>query len=208
MRPTTWAYAEEFPTEPEAIEAARRRGDELGATPVAPAVGAALSVLAAATAARAVVEIGSGAGSSGLWLLRGMPRDGVLTTIDIEPEHQRAAKQAYAAAGYPPQRTRTIVGSALAVLPRLADRAYDLVLVDGHKPEYPAYVERALRLLRPGGTLVLDNMLWHDRVGDPAVRDETTVVLRDLGKQLRDDERLVTTLLPVGDGLLTAVLRG
>ncbi|CAG7572349.1 putative O-methyltransferase YrrM [Barrientosiimonas humi] len=208
MRPTTWAYAEEFPTEPEAIEAARRRGDELGATPVAPAVGAALSVLAAATAARAVVEIGSGAGSSGLWLLRGMPRDGVLTTIDIEPEHQRAAKQAYAAAGYPPQRTRTIVGSALAVLPRLADRAYDLVLVDGHKPEYPAYVEQALRLLRPGGTLVLDNMLWHDRVGDPAVRDETTVVLRDLGKQLRDDERLVTTLLPVGDGLLTAVLRG
>ncbi|WP_289232361.1 O-methyltransferase [Barrientosiimonas endolithica] len=208
MRPTTWAYAEEFPTEPEAIEAARRRGDELGATPVAPAVGAALSVLAAATAARAVVEIGSGAGSSGLWLLRGMPRDGVLTTIDIEPEHQRAAKQAYASAGYPPQRTRTIVGSALAVLPRLADRAYDLVLVDGHKPEYPAYVEQALRLLRPGGTLVLDNMLWHDRVGDPAVRDETTVVLRDLGKQLRDDERLVTTLLPVGDGLLTAVLRG
>lgn len=208
MRPTTWAYAEEFPTEPEAIEAARRRGDELGATPVAPAVGAALSVLAAATAARAVVEIGSGAGSSGLWLLRGMPRDGVLTTIDIEPEHQRAAKQAYAAAGYPPQRTRTIVGSALAVLPRLADRAYDLVLVDGHKPEYPAYVEQALRLLRPGGTLVLDNMLWHDRVADPAVRDETTVVLRDLGKQLRDDERLVTTLLPVGDGLLTAVLRG
>lgn len=208
MRPTTWAYAEEFPTEPEAIDAARRRGDELGATPVAPAVGAALSVLAAATAARAVVEIGSGAGSSGLWLLRGMPRDGVLTTIDIEPEHQRAAKQAYAAAGYPPQRTRTIVGSALAVLPRLADRAYDLVLVDGHKPEYPAYVEQALRLLRPGGTLVLDNMLWHDRVADPAVRDETTVVLRDLGKQLRDDERLVTTLLPVGDGLLTAVLRG
>ena len=208
MRPTTWAYAEEFPTEPEAIEAARRRGDELGATPVAPAVGAALSVLAAAPAARAVVEIGSGAGSSGLWLLRGMPRDGVLTTIDIEPEHQRAAKQAYAAAGYPPLRTRTIVGCALAVLPRLADRAYDLVLVDGHKPEYPAYVEQALRLLRPGGTIVLDNMLWHDRVGDPAVRDETTVVLRDLGKQLRDDERLVTTLLPVGDGLLTAVLRG
>lgn len=207
MKPTTWAYAEEFPVEPEVIEAARLRGDELGCTPVHPSVGATLSVIAAATQAHAVVEIGTGAGSSGLWLLRGMPRDGVLTTIDINPEHQRAAKRAYASAGIPPQRTRTITGSALAVLPRLADNAYDLVLVDGHKPEYPDYVREALRLLRPGGVLACDNMLWHDRVADPAVRDDTTVVLRDLGKELRDDERLVTTLLPVGDGLLTAVKR-
>lgn len=207
MRPTTWAYAEEFPDEPEAIEAARLRGDELGCTPVHPSVGAALSVIAAAAAARSVVEIGTGAGSSGLWLLRGMPSDGVLTTIDVNAEHQRAAKQAYTAAGFAPQRTRTITGSALAVLPRLADGAYDLVLVDGHKPEYPEYVEEALRVLRPGGVLACDNMLWHDRVADPAVRDDTTVVLRDLGKALRDDERLITSLLPVGDGLLTAVRR-
>lgn len=207
MRPTTWAYAEEFPVEPEAIEAARLRGDQLGCVPVFPAVGAALSVLAAATAARSVVEIGTGAGSSGLWLLHGMPSDGVLTTIDVNPEHQRAARQAYAASGIAPQRTRIITGSALAVLPRLTDGAYDLVLIDGDKAEYPDYVEEALRLLRPGGVLALDNMLWHDRVADPAVRDETTVALRDLGKSLRDDERLITSLLPVGDGLLTAVRR-
>ncbi|KNX36512.1 O-methyltransferase [Luteipulveratus halotolerans] len=207
MKPATWAYAEEFPHEPEVIEAARRRGSELGCPPVSPGTGAALSMLAAAVAARAVVEIGTGAGTSGLWLLRGMPADGVLTTIDIEPENQRAAKQAYAAAGVASQRTRTISGSALDVLPRLADNAYDLVLVDGHKPEYPRYVEQAIRLLRPGGVMAIDNMLWHDRVADPAVRDETTVVLRDLGKQLRDDETLTVALLPVGDGLLTAVKR-
>ncbi len=207
MRPTTWAYAAEFPIEPEPIEAARLRGEELGCTPVDAAVGATLSVLAAAAAARAVVEIGSGAGSSGLWLLRGMPRDGILTTIDINAEHQRAAKQAYTAAGVPSQRVRAIIGSALAVLPRLADGAYDLVLVDGHKPEYPTYVEEAIRLLRPGGVLVCDNMLWHDKVADPAVRDDTTVLLRDLGKQLRADDTLITTLLPIGDGLLTAVKR-
>ncbi|MDE9365809.1 O-methyltransferase [Luteipulveratus sp. YIM 133132] len=207
MKPGTWAYAEEFPLEPEVIETARRRGGELGCTPVSPGTGAALSMLAAAVAARAVVEIGTGAGTSGLWLLRGMPADGVLTTIDIEPEHQRAAKQAYAEAGIASQRTRTISGSALEVLPRLADGAYDLVLVDGDKPEYPQYVEQAVRLLRRGGVLAIDNMLWHDRVADPAVRDQTTVVLRDLGKQLRDDERLVVSLLPVGDGLLTAVKR-
>lgn len=207
MKPATWAYAEEFPVESEVIENARRRGTELGCTPVSPAVGTTLSVLAAAAGARSVVEIGTGAGSSGLWLLRGMPQDGVLTTIDIEPEHQRAAKRAYADAGIAPQRTRAISGRALDVLPRLADSAYDLVLIDGDKPEYPSYVEQAVRLLRPGGVLVLDNMLWHDRVADPAVRDETTVTLRTLAKELRDDDRLIVSLLPVGDGLLTAVRR-
>ena len=207
MRPGTWTYAEEFIPEPELIERARVRGDELGAVPVGTGTGAALRMLAAANHARSVVEIGTGAGVSGLWLLSGMPADGVLTTIDISSEHQHAAKQAFAEAGYPPQRTRTIVGSALSVLARLTDGGYDLVLVDGEKTEYPAYVEQALRLLRPGGVLAIDNMLWHDQVADPAARDDVTRILRDLGKQLRDDDSLDTTLLPVGDGLLVAVKR-
>ena len=75
-----------------------------------------------------------------------------------------------------------ITGRALDVLPRLTDGAYDMVVVDGDKGEYAAYVEQALRLLRPGGVLALDNMLWHDKVADPAARDETTTALRDLGK--------------------------
>ncbi|QQY25580.1 O-methyltransferase [Dermacoccus nishinomiyaensis] len=207
FKPASWAYAEDFADEPQHIEAARIQGEHLGATPVTSAAGAALRMLAASTAARTVVEIGTGAGSSGLWLLDGMPADGVLTTIDISMEHQRAARAAYQRAGYPPQRTRIISGSALTVLPRLADAAYDLVLVDGEKDEYPAYVEQALRLVRRGGVIVLDNMLWHDRVADPAVRDETTKRLRALGKALRERDDLLTTLLPVGDGLLVCVKR-
>ncbi|NHN56510.1 O-methyltransferase [Calidifontibacter sp. DB0510] len=207
MRPATWTYAEEFVAEPELMERARQQGEQFGASPVGPGTGPALRAIAAAAGARSVVEIGSGAGVSGLWLLSGMPSDGILTTIDINPEHSHAAKRAYADAGVAPQRTRTIVGSALVVMARLADSAYDLVLVDGDKREYPAYVEQALRLLRRGGTLLIDNMLWHDKVADPAVRDEVTTILRDLGKQLRDDPDLVTTLLPVGDGLLMAVKR-
>jgi predicted O-methyltransferase YrrM len=82
-----------------------------------------------------------------------------------------------------------------------------MVVVDGDKGDYAAYVEQALRLLRPGGVLALDNMLWHDKVADPAARDETTRVLRDLGKSIRADERFFTTLLPAGDGLLVAVKR-
>ncbi len=207
LKPASWAYAEEFVPEDETTEAARRRGESLGATPVGTGAGAALRFLAAALGAQSVVEIGTGGGTSGLWLLAGMPADGVLTTIDVEPEHQRAARQAYIEAGIPHQRTRVITGRATDVLPRMTDAAYDMVVVDADKAAYPDYVEHGVRLLRRGGVLVLDNMLWHDRVADPAVRDSDTVTLRDLGKQLRDDARLVPALLPVSDGLLVAVKR-
>ena len=207
QKPASWAYAEEFVTEDEVVEQARRRGEELGAVPVGNGAGVLLRLLAAAVKARSVVEVGTGAGTSGLWLLQGMPDDGILTTIDVEPEHQGAARKAYAEAGIAHQRTRVIAGRALDVLPRMTDGAYDMVVVDADKREYPEYVDHAIRLLRPGGVLVLDNMLWHDKVADPAARDEETTVLRDLGKRLRDDERLIPALLPVGDGIFTAVKR-
>jgi len=169
--------------------------------------GAVLRVLAAAIPARAVVEIGTGTGVSGLYLLAGMPEDGVLTTIDVEVENQRAAREAFTEAGVRPNRTRVISGRALDVLPRLTDSAYDLVLVDGEKGEYGAYLEQAVRLLRPGGLLAVDSALWHGRVADPAQRDAVTTGIRELGKRVRDDERLCPALLPCGDGLLVAVLR-
>jgi predicted O-methyltransferase YrrM len=207
QKPASWAYAEEFVTEDEVVEQARRRGEELGAVPVGNGAGVLLRLLAAAAKARSVVEIGTGAGTSGLWLLQGMPDDGILTTIDVSAEHQRAARDAYAEAGYAHQRTRVITGAAADVLPRMTDGAYDLVVVDADKLGYPVYVEHAVRLLRPGGVLVMDNMLWHDQVADPAARDATTSTLRDLGKMLRDHDELVTALLPVSDGLLVAVRR-
>lgn len=189
------------------VARARARGADLGCTPVLPGTGATLRVLAAAIQARSVVEIGTGAGVSGLHLLRGMPEDGVLTTIDVEVEHQRAARQAFTEEGMRTNRTRLIPGRALDVLPRLTDAAYDLVLLDADKLEYGAYLSQALRLLRPGGVLVVDNALLHDRVADPAQRDPSTSAVRDLDKAVRDDERLISTLLPCGDGLLVAVKR-
>ncbi len=154
--------------------------------------------------ARAVVEIGTGTGISGLWMLRGMRPDGVLTTVDVEAEHQRLARQAFTEAGIPNQRARTISGAALDVLPRLTDGHYDLVFADGDKREYSAYLDEAMRLLRPGGVVAFDNALWHDRVADPAQRDEETVAIRDLGKRVAEAEDLLPVLLPVGDGLLLA----
>ncbi|MGI8901329.1 MAG: O-methyltransferase, partial [Nocardioides sp.] len=125
--------------------------------PIGSGGGAALRFLAAVTEARAVVEIGTGTGVSGVWLLRGMRPDGVLTTVDTEAEHQRLAKQAFTEAGVATQRVRLIPGAALEVLPRLTDGHYDLVFADGDKHEYSAYLGEAMRLLKPGGIVAFDN---------------------------------------------------
>ena len=207
IKPASWSYAETFVAEDDILAAARSRAEEVGVAPVGPGVGAALRFLASVLDARAVVEIGTGTGVSGLWLLRGMRADGVLTTVDIEAEHQRLAKETFTEAGIPGNRARTIAGAGLDVLPRLTDGHYDLVFCDGDKREYAAYLKEALRLLRPGGVVAFDNALWHDRVADPAQRDPDTLVLRDLGRSVRDDDRLLSVLLPVGDGLLVAAKR-
>jgi predicted O-methyltransferase YrrM len=200
----SWTYAEQFVAEDEVLAAGRARAAELGVVPVGPGVGATLRFLASVLEARAVVEVGTGTGVSGLWLLRGMRADGVLTTVDIEAEHQRLARQTFAEAGIPTQRARTISGAALDVLPRLTDGHYDLVFVDGDKREYADYLTEALRLLRPGGVVAFDNALWHGRVADPARRDEETTVVRELGRTIAGHDELVPLLLPVGDGLLVA----
>ena len=191
LKPASWAYAEEFVAEDQVLVNARGRAAEVGISPIGTGGGAALRFLAAVTEARAVVEIGTGTGVSGTWLLRGMRSDGVLTTVDTE-------------AGIPTQRARLINGSALDVLPRLTDGHYDLVFCDGDKLEYSDYLTEALRLLKPGGVVAFDNALWHDRVADPAQRDPETVAIRELGAAVRDHEMLLPMLLPVGDGLLVA----
>jgi len=201
------SYAESFVPEDDVLLTARDRARELGCVPIGPAGGALLRVLATATGARSVVEVGTGAGVSGLYLLGGMTADGILTTIDVEGENQRAAKEAYGEAGIAPSRYRLINGSAAEVLPRLRDEAYDLVFVDADKAEYPLYFEQALRLLRPGGVVAFDNALWHDRVADAAQRDPDTLTLRDLGRAVRDDDRLVSALVAAGDGLLVGAKR-
>lgn len=198
------SYVEEYLAEDEPLLTARATGHQLGCVPIGPAGGAALRFLAATLRAKAIVEVGTGAGLSGVYLLRGMAPDGVLTSIDVEPEHQTAAKRAYAAGGFGPSRTRLIMGRALDVLPRLTDAAYDMVFVDAAKTEYPNYLDQGVRLLRPGGVIAFDNVLWRGRVANPADREQDTMALREVTRLVRDDERLVPSLLPVGDGLLVA----
>jgi predicted O-methyltransferase YrrM len=202
---TSWSYAEDLPAEDEVMLRARERSFELGVTPVGPGVGAVLTVLAAASKAQTAVEIGTGAGVSGVCILRGLGAQAVLTTIDVDVEHLKAAREAFSEAGSPANRTRTISGRAGDVLPRLTDSAYDLVFIDADKPGLPGYVEQAIRLLKTGGLLIINDALDKDRVANPADRDASTVVLRHVGKAIRDDERMASAMLPTGDGLLVAV---
>jgi predicted O-methyltransferase YrrM len=207
LNETSLAYAESFHPEDEITSTARARGHELGCVPIGAAGGATLRMLAVATGARSVVEVGTGAGVSGLYLLAGMAVGGQLVSIDVEGENQRAAREAYTEAGIAPTRYRLINGSAADVLPRMRETAYDLVFVDADKSAYSVYYEQAVRMLRPGGVMAFDNALWHDRVADASQHDADTVVLRDLGRTVREDDRLVSVLLPVGDGLLVAAKR-
>ena len=165
----TLAYVAEFLAEDEPLLTARHNAAEVGGVvPVDPVCGAALRFTTAAIAARAVVEIGTGCGTSGIWLLRGMREGSVLTSVDVEPEYQRLARGAFVGAGFGPSRYRLISGRALEVLPRLADGAYDLVFCDGDQQEYPDYLVAALRLLRPGGVLAFDNALPEERMAGTA----------------------------------------
>lgn len=198
------AYAESAIIEDEAMTAARMRGEELGARAVSPATGALLSLLARTGNAEHVVEIGTGVGVSSLWLLAGMPSTGVLTTIDPESEHHRAARETFADAGIAPGRTRLINGAPTDVLTRLADESYDLVFVDGLPLSYPAFVTEAVRILRPGGLLVVNNASADGTIDDRDSADPRTLAAREAAMIVADDDRFLPAVIPVGTGLLAA----
>lgn len=152
-----------------------------------------------------MVEIGTGCGTSGIWLLRGMRPGAVLTSVDVEPEHQRLARAAYLAAGFPSGRYRLIGGLALEVLPRLADGAYDMVFCDADRQESPDYLNAALRLLRPGGIVIFNATMPGSMTTERLPNEAEMAALADLRERVRTEERLVPLLLPVGNGLLCAV---
>ena len=201
------AYTAEYLPEDEPLLAARANAAALGGTePVLPAVGAALRFLACAVGARTAVEIGTGCGSSGIWLLRGMRPGSTLTSVDTEPEYHRMARKAFTQAGFAQNQCRLILGRALDVLPRLSDGTYDMVFCDADPRDYPEYLSAALRLLRTGGIVAFNNAVA-GASGNAGDDDPDEALAFDLASQVKADERLVPVLLPLGEGLLAAVKR-
>lgn len=200
---TSWKFVEEFVDEAPAIHKARIRAEEMGVECITPATGSLLAFTVASLKANAIVEVGTGTGVSGLWMLQGNPT-ATLATIDSETEHQAAAKLAFIDAGIAANRTRIISGRAEDVMSNMADAAYDLVLLDASADSLPLQIRESARLLKQGGAIAIAHALWRDRVPDPAMRDETTVAFRDALKFFKDNEDFVVSLTGLGDGLFLA----
>jgi predicted O-methyltransferase YrrM len=202
-----WKYVEDLVQERPEMQAARRDSLEAGVEPISPAVGAQLAQLAAATGATQIVEIGTGFGVSALWLLTGAP-EASLTSIDLEVEYQQAARDVLTDAGIAPARARLISGAASAVLPRMNDGSYDLVLVDADPTNVIEYVEHGLRIARAGGTVAVARAMQKGRVADPAKRDDITRAYRALITEVAASDAVVSSLSTAGDGLLLLTKRG
>lgn len=198
---SSWKFAEDYTVEPSAIAEARHHAEQLGVESVTPATGSQLAVLAAISKAKNIVEAGTGAGISGLWLLSAS-KDSILTTIDNEPEYQNVARKNFTAAGIPASRIRVITGKAKAVMGNMAESGYDLVFLDIDPLEIEELLPTAVGLIRPGGALVISHALWRDRVPNPALRDEETAALRSAIRAFSNVDGFISSISMVGDGLL------
>jgi len=194
-------FAAEATVETDAIARARAHALEIGANPISPEVGAQCAVIAAAGRALNIVEIGTGGGVSGLWLLHGSPR-ATLTTIDKEPEHLAVSRKAFTDARVPAARVRFITGRAADVLPRMNEASYDIVLIDADPEGVIEYVEHGLRLARAGGTVLVPRVLAGGAVADPVKRGPIESAYRSLIQETQTSPAVLGALSIVGEGLL------
>lgn len=160
---------------------------------------------------RRIVEVGTAYGYSTLWMALGQPADGTIVTIDPDRERTDLARGWWRQAGIADERISVVTATALeafaAADPALAG-PFDLAFIDALKPEYQAYFDAIVPRLAPGALVVADNVLWSGRVTDAAIADPDTTALRRFDAQVLGDPRFTATILPVGDGLLIAGLRG
>jgi caffeoyl-CoA O-methyltransferase len=181
-----------------------------GSMQVAPEEGALLALLVRLLRARRVLEVGTYTGYSSTAMALALPADGRLVCCDVSREWTDIARAAWAEAGVA-DLIELNLAPALETLDRLVadggEGTFDLAFIDADKPGYDGYYERALRLVRPGGVIAIDNVLWGGRVADPSVQDASTSAIRALNDKIAADERVDPVLTTVGDGLTLALVR-
>jgi predicted O-methyltransferase YrrM len=174
---------------------------------VAPEQGALLQMLVRLTGARRVLEVGTFTGYSSLAMALALPADGRLIACDVSAEWTAVARRHWQAAGVADRielRLAPALETMAALLATGEAGRFDLAFLDADKANYPRYAALALELMRPGGLLVVDNVLWSGRVADPAVRDADTEGIRELNARLHADPRVDLCLVPIADGVTLA----
>lgn len=181
--------------------------DPLARMQIAPEQGQFMELIARLIGARRMIEIGTFTGYSSICLARALPDDGQLLCCDID-EHWTGIAQRYWQEAGLSHRIQLRLAPALDTLDALLrdgqHNRFDLVFIDADKENYDAYYERSLQLVRPGGLIMFDNMLWSGRVADERVQDIDTVALRALNLKLKGDQRVDISLLPMADGITLA----
>ena len=196
-----------FAPEDDCLRAIRARADKaaLPQIQLPPATARAVQILLRASGARRVLEIGTLAGYSAVWIARALPRDGELLTLEIDPDRAAVARRSLADAGLA-DRVEVCVGDALDLMAALdPDPPFDAIFLDADKERYCDYMEQAARLVRRGGLFVADNAFWRGGVLDPSGSDELAAHIHRFNESVAADPRFEATILPVGDGLMVAV---
>jgi predicted O-methyltransferase YrrM len=198
---TSWRAVDEYLVstlvpEDDALTGARDRGRSAGlpAIEVAPNQGKLLYLLAKAIGASSILEVGTLAGYSTIWLARALPPDGRLITLEAAPEHAAVARENIAGAGLA-DRVDVIVGPALETLPTLRDRRFDFVFIDADKPNNPHYVEHAIAMANSGALIVVDNVVRGGGVAEPGNEDPSIVGTRACLELMAGNERLEATAI-------------
>jgi caffeoyl-CoA O-methyltransferase len=205
LPPEIHAYLIEHGSPPDAvqrelIEETRRLGG-ISIMQIAPEQGAFMTLLARVMGARRAIEVGTFTGYSALCLARGLADGGKLIACDVSEEWTAIARRYWQKAGVA-ERIELRLGPALDTLRALPEApVFDLAFIDADKPSYLAYYEEILRRLRPGGLILVDNVLWMGTVADPTRGDEHTTAIRRFNAAVARDPRVDCVMLPISDGL-------
>jgi predicted O-methyltransferase YrrM len=169
-----------------------------------------IALLARAIGARHAVEVGTFTGYSSLCLAEALPADGKLRCCDVSEQWTGIARRYWKEAGVE-GRIELTIGPALKTLDGFFAQGLtgqlDLAFIDANKEDYDAYYERCLKLVRPGGIVLIDNVLWGGSVANLADKDADTQAIRALNAKLKTDERVDLALFAVGDGMTCALKR-
>ena len=198
--------------EPEVLQRLR---EETAAYPrsamqIGPEQGQFMALLVRLMGARKTLEVGVFTGYSALVVALALPPDGQVVACDISEDYTAVARRYWQQAGVAGKidlRLAPALETLGALLAHGQAGTFDFAFIDADKANYDAYYERALRLLRPGGLVAFDNVLWGGKVADPSKNDADTQALRALNRKLHHDQRVHLSLLPVGDGLTLALKR-